>query len=187
MRFFLSYALLAAGLSAAQYPAGCPTITSHALCSTCPVNACLAYDTVTVPCGCPTAVPTTTVDHPCPTDPAASCFAPPCASTSHAIVTASGCSHSGGGGGCPTITSTVHASDCTSPTPFPGASTCVEELCIQVETVTWPCSCVTQGSMPTTTVTGACTCRRGCATTSQAFYLPCPTSIGGGDGPGCAA
>ncbi|KAK1766611.1 hypothetical protein QBC33DRAFT_515932 [Phialemonium atrogriseum] len=147
----LSTLLLFTGLAAAgEAQPACPTITSHALCPTCPVNACLKLDTVTIPCGCPTAsVPTATITHTCPSNPDETCFAPPCASTSYATVTES-CN---GGGGCPTVTSTVRAPDCTPPPPA-GGSVCVELACLEVVPMTWPCSCVGSGPVPTATVTG---------------------------------
>ncbi|KAJ9139288.1 hypothetical protein NKR19_g7502 [Coniochaeta hoffmannii] len=184
MKIHIVFALLVSHALADQ--ASCPTITTHSLCPTCPVNACLRLSTITVPCDCTGApVPTTTVSHPCNTE---TCFAPDCAGTSYAFVTPSSCQPTPTAAVCPTLTTSIRPPGCTPPPP-PGASFCAEQACLKLETMTWPCSCVGQ-PVPTATVTD-CVCRKGCETSTQVLYLPCPTSLPPHptptDGPGCPA
>ncbi|KAB5513205.1 hypothetical protein GE09DRAFT_637143 [Coniochaeta sp. 2T2.1] len=176
MKFQLLLPIL---ISLAQANPPCPTITTHSLCPTCPVNACLSLSTVTIPCNCPpsTAIPTTTISHPC----SDTCWAPECAGTSYAFTTEQPCPTTTPPPvpSCPTITTSVRPADCTPPPP-PGASFCAELPCLQLESVTWPCSCV--GQEVKTETKEVCECRSGCETSTGVVYLPCPT-----DGPGCPA
>lgn len=73
---------------------------------------------------------------------------------------------------CPTIYSTVTPAGCTIDSP------CVRLQCLEIKSVTVPCSCTGTLDLPapTETVTGACACPTGCFTTSQLFYLPCAAS-----------
>ncbi|OIW26316.1 hypothetical protein CONLIGDRAFT_469177 [Coniochaeta ligniaria NRRL 30616] len=163
----------------------CPTITTHSICSTCPVNACLRLSTLAIPCGCSTAVPTSTISHAC----SDTCWAPECAGTSYAFTTEA-CQPTSvppTAPSCPTVTTSIRPSGCVPPPP-PGASFCAEPACLELKTMTWPCSCVGQ-TVPTATATD-CACRTGCGTTTQVLYLPCPTSVPSPtptDGPGCPA
>lgn len=160
----------------------CPTITTNLPCSTCPMNKCLKISTVTVPCGCTSAIPTSTITHPCSST---SCWMADCGGTIYSTVkapcpattpspTATSTAE------CPTVTSSSRPSDCTK--------TCTELACAALKTITWPCSCVGR-QVETATVTG-CECRTGCATFTQVLYLPCPATPPPGlttGGAGCLA
>ncbi|TPX11347.1 uncharacterized protein E0L32_001165 [Thyridium curvatum] len=164
-----------AAANEAGYPAACPTITSHSRCSTCMVPQCLALSTMSLPCGCPDPPATTTVHHDCAgPEP---CSPGGCGGTQWSVIPAAATCGGAGGPACPTITSTVTPDGCT-PT-LPGQSFCAEPACAMIESVTLPCSCVgvNDPPVPTTTVTGPCTCRSGCATFTSVQYLPCPASM----------
>ncbi|KAH7416846.1 hypothetical protein BKA64DRAFT_656364 [Cadophora sp. MPI-SDFR-AT-0126] len=70
---------------------------------------------------------------------------------------------------CPTITVTT-GSTCPQITPV-----CVRPLCIEISTITQPCSC---DSVPTVTNCPTA-CGKGCATSTSVAYLPCPVSPSG--------
>ncbi|PVH81216.1 hypothetical protein DL98DRAFT_514853 [Cadophora sp. DSE1049] len=79
---------------------------------------------------------------------------------------------------CPTITVTT-GSTCPQITPV-----CIRPLCIQISTITQPCSC---DSVPTVT-SCATACGTGCATSTSVAHLPCPvTPSGTGTGTGTAS
>ncbi|KAG4425585.1 hypothetical protein IFR04_001282 [Cadophora malorum] len=67
---------------------------------------------------------------------------------------------------CPTITVTT-GSTCPEITPV-----CIRPLCLQISTITPPCSCDT---VPTVT-SCATECGAGCATSTSIAGLPCPAS-----------
>jgi len=154
----LSLAILP--LSSAQIATPCVTVTStttgpYPVSSVCPEDiVCDPIVTrVTQPCGCP--FPATTV-----TATAARTYCPLCV-TDTIVVRPTTCTTAS----CPIVTETGPPA-CAVPT------NCTVEACVQLSTITIPCSCT--GIATVSDCNGGCPI--GCETLYTGLRIPCPTT-----------
>ncbi|KAK4159878.1 hypothetical protein QBC43DRAFT_326273 [Cladorrhinum sp. PSN259] len=122
---------------------GCPTVTStRELCASCPIPACLALQTSTQSCGCPTPIPTVYLDFPC-SDGCKNLWC----STSISMVYETGCATTTtSGSSVPQSTLTVTASTSTTSSAVKPSDTTTcepEETETETETETGPESTTT--------------------------------------------